>query len=473
MPRVKPVILEKHLSMTPEEIIKDRGGEFIERIYDCKRTYIRFKCQQGHETRKRSDSFTKTWCNKCTNNNINDAHLLAQKMNGKFISPTYTNNKENYIWECCRGHQFPMRYDNVIAGKWCLTCHHEDTRWTPGKIVKMITDKKGKCLTIFNDKFIYSAEHITVECENGHQWTPSLVSLGHGSWCGTCNENISERTCRRIIEFIFKKIFPKKRPSWLINSKGGQMELDCFNEELGIALEYNGEQHYKRVDNWQTEDQFNWSLQKDKEKIEICGKYNIKLLVVPFSVPYEKLYTYIKSICPFYPTETPDNINYDVLDLKGYNTDRLNEIADFVWENFGGRLLSGEYINNTTILKFKCKEGHDYEATWGGVQSGSFCKQCMKDKFVANAGMKQKLEDFCLKHDLTLKNKYVRSKNDLNWECNKCHKNITACWDSIRLRNEPCFLCPFGINSVNHNLSKNMEMLTINNLQPIFNILPT
>jgi hypothetical protein len=283
--------------------------------------------------------------------------------------------------------------------------------------------------------------------------------LGHGSWCSICNEGISERTCRKIIEFIYKKTFSKKRPNWLISSSGGQMELDSFNEELGIALEYNGEQHYNFVPYWhKTEEKFHWQLQKDKEKIEICKQNNIHLLIVPYTIPYEQLYMYIKSICLFYPVNTPDNINYDILDLQGYNSDRLKEIADFVKEKYGGTLLSTEYINNTSMLKFKCKENHDYEATWSCVQSGSFCKSCMKEKFLVNHRMKEKVTEFCLKQDVTLKDKYTKAKKFVNWECNKCHKIILACWDTIRLRNEACFLCPFGINSPN-------------NVQPVFNII--
>jgi hypothetical protein len=67
---------------TVQEIIQIRGGEFIESYRKNNRTYIKFKCNNGHISSKRSDDFKKTWCNQCQKLDIQSAYNLAKKMNG-------------------------------------------------------------------------------------------------------------------------------------------------------------------------------------------------------------------------------------------------------------------------------------------------------------------------------------------------------------------------------------------------------
>ncbi|ALX27554.1 putative nuclease [Golden Marseillevirus] len=55
-----------------------------------------------------------------------------------------------------------------------------------------------------------------------------------------------ESRCREILENIYGKKFESVRPEFLRNPKTGRrLELDCYNEELKLALEYDGVQHSK------------------------------------------------------------------------------------------------------------------------------------------------------------------------------------------------------------------------------------
>jgi hypothetical protein len=102
-----------------------------------------------------------------------------------------------------------------------------------------------------------------------------------------------EEYCRFILETIYNKPFKKVRPNWLKNPKTGHnLELDCYNEELKIALEYNGEQHYNenaaysKGKEWFQEQQF-----RDQYKYKICKERGIKLIVVPYYV--DDIYEFI------------------------------------------------------------------------------------------------------------------------------------------------------------------------------------
>jgi hypothetical protein len=60
------------------------------------------------------------------------------------------------------------------------------------------------------------------------------------------------------------------------------MELDGYNQDLGVAFEYQGFQHYQKCYLHSTEEEFEWQQQKDREKRDLCRKHNVKLIEVPW-----------------------------------------------------------------------------------------------------------------------------------------------------------------------------------------------
>ena len=55
-----------------------------------------------------------------------------------------------------------------------------------------------------------------------------------------------QKLCNDILEEYYNKHFFSVRPNWLKNPETGyNLEIDCYNDELKLALEYNGEQHYE------------------------------------------------------------------------------------------------------------------------------------------------------------------------------------------------------------------------------------
>lgn len=105
-----------------------------------------------------------------------------------------------------------------------------------------------------------------------------------------------ERRCREIIEGIYQRPFPSVRPNFLKRSNGFNMELDCYNADLKLALEYQGIQHYKYWPRFhRTMAEFDAQLQRDREKREICRRLGITLVEVPYTVKFDKLEPYIKT----------------------------------------------------------------------------------------------------------------------------------------------------------------------------------
>lgn len=109
-------------------------------------------------------------------------------------------------------------------------------------------------------------------------------------------ESSGEIECRRVLEDIYKKPFNKKRPDFLHNHvlQTNNLELDCYNEDLRIAVEYNGAQHYKYIPFMhRTRDSFNNQKYRDHIKRELCQKNGINLIEVPYTVKIQDIEEYL------------------------------------------------------------------------------------------------------------------------------------------------------------------------------------
>ena len=101
-----------------------------------------------------------------------------------------------------------------------------------------------------------------------------------------------EEACRNTLEHIFKQPFAKCRPDFLFNSVTGEkLELDMYNKHYGLAVEYNGQQHYKynAFMHGGSKDKFYGQQYRDKMKRDVCKKLGICLIEVPYTVKLQDI----------------------------------------------------------------------------------------------------------------------------------------------------------------------------------------
>jgi len=114
------------------------------------------------------------------------------------------------------------------------------------------------------------------------------------------NESRGEKLCRSILEKFFNKPFLSARPDFLLNPETNRnLELDCFNQELMLALEYNGAQHYDWPNTFhKTFEEFEGQRRRDDLKRRICEASGVYLITVPFRVTHYNLPKYIEYYLP-------------------------------------------------------------------------------------------------------------------------------------------------------------------------------
>lgn len=96
-----------------------------------------------------------------------------------------------------------------------------------------------------------------------------------------------EQTCKEFLESYFQKPFTKIRPAFLTNPVTKQpLEIDLFNEELRLGVEYNGRQHYEynTYMHQNSRDRFQNQQYRDILKSQMCEQNGITLITVPYHV---------------------------------------------------------------------------------------------------------------------------------------------------------------------------------------------
>jgi len=99
---------------------------------------------------------------------------------------------------------------------------------------------------------------------------------------------VREQVVCQTLERLYSKGFPTVRPPWLRNPATGMpLEYDCYNEELQLAGEHNGEHHYIFPNSFhKSEQEFLAQRARDDHKRRLSEEHGVYLITVPYWVPH-------------------------------------------------------------------------------------------------------------------------------------------------------------------------------------------
>lgn len=296
--------------------------------------------------------------------------------NGECLSTNYNLVHDKLLWKCNYGHIWEASAANIKKGKWCPECSN-NKKLSLQDCIDFAKLKDGYCIS---NEYINSSSILNWKCKFGHIWKSTFNNIkSKNSWCPTCNVTFGENICRLFFEKFFNKDFIKTKPKWLITELGTRLELDGFNDELNIAFEYHGIQHYI-IDGFfiKTEEQLNKRKNDDLLKIKLCKENNVKLIVIPFFKTNN-----ISNILDILRIIMHDN-GFDSLNELELNIGNIypNKIIKYknVARDKGGECLSEGYISYDSKLEWRCSYGHTWKAIGYSIEKGHWCPYCAKNR---------------------------------------------------------------------------------------------
>ena len=291
---------------------------------------------------------------------LEDMQRLAGRHDGRCLSTDYRNVETRLRWQCADGHEWEMTPASVKLGRWCPVCKRAGAMYRQlDEMRELARSRGGRCLA---DRYRGTKGKLEWQCERGHIWksAPSCVKLS-GSWCPVCAVENKRGSLAAIRE--------------LAATRGGR----CFSTEF---LSVN---HKVR---WQCDQGHVWEAPASRIRLG--------------------------SWCPACAHDS----------LRG-TLQEMHELA----HSRGGRCLSSEYRNLRTRLRWQCAEGHEWMATPGHVKTKTWCPFCRHQSFPHTI---ETMQDIAKKRGgECLSKTYVNNATKLEWRCHRGHE-WAASWGSMQ-----------------------------------------
>lgn len=393
----------------------------------------------------------KYWCQGCnekfyyTTENIK---ALIKTQGGAYLGGTVLD-RESPIDLICPGCQEKTQkraQDIVRRPETCNLCRGQAIRksvLSKANHLKAAKDlalsRGGECST--QEGPVALTDKLDWKCGLGHTWASQLSSVrNQNSWCPTCDTSIAENSVRAVMEAAFNLPFQNCKPDFLQG-----LQLDGFNEQLGLAFEVQGVQHYQKHPKFHKSiEDLQSQRERDARKKQLCQEQGVTLLIVPHTVTDNGL----AGIRPFLqkllvrvghkPLKDISNIEIDMRVVYDVTTDFRYQAFKVIVAKQGGSYDLATYQRFTLPISMTCEEGHTWKTTPALVVKGHWCPNCVGNARNEIETLKASLavEGWSLREDLD----YVNAHQTLPLSCPNGHP-VNRSWNAWQQGQQSCQQC--------------------------------
>ncbi|PLY01945.1 MAG: hypothetical protein C0623_04730 [Desulfuromonas sp.] len=307
---------------------------------------------------------------------------------GKFgyqLKGKYKNAREPVLVKCpvC-SQDVKLRLDNVKSGQGCPACsgkEQSERQRTP--IEKLHDEIRNLGYEPVFESFETTRKRLLVKCRDGHPpfhvLLSQLRSMKKGCpFCTFKGENLLRGYLEFVLERTSRKIQIKDDAfegfSWL--------ELDIYFEDLALAFEYQGHQHYEFPNAFDKEvKEFEERQRRDRAKKEWCEKQGVLLVEVFESMSLKMVPDHIKKVLTRFEKRFPqaaELLNCFDTPIENFSleTTNLTRLKNYVLSK-GGICLSNVWLGVMEKYKFQCNLcNNKWETSANKIYQGSWCPSC-------------------------------------------------------------------------------------------------
>lgn len=353
-----------------------RGGKCVSALYVNCGVPLLWICANGHRWSAVPSSIRKgTWCPECAGvrrGTIDQMQETAKSRGGKCLSENYRNTATKLRWLCSAGHEWCASPLQVKKGHWCPFC----ARVAPLSLsaLRRIAAQKGGCC--LSHVYVNSSHPVRWKCAVGHEWLANAHSIRAGNWCPVCAHNqrlrleemrqVAKERGGRCLSTSYKDA---GTPLLWVCRHGHQWKACAANVKAGV----------RRKGSWCSEC-YN-ERRRFHERLSITAMNNLanarggtclsaECLGSKFKLTWKCELGHQWQAAPSYivqGTWCPVCARNQRLGLPLFQ-----ELA----ATRGGMCLSKKYVNERTVLQWRCAEGHEWKAMPEKIKRGSWCPAC-------------------------------------------------------------------------------------------------
>ena len=359
-------------------LARKRGGRCISTLYVSSTVPLLWECANGHRWNAVPASIRKgTRCPDCAGVRrltLEQMRVTAKSRGGWCLSKRYRNNAEKLKWRCSKGHEWSATPLHVRKGHWCPFCARVASV-TLAILQQIAARRGGRCLSI---TYVNSSCPLLWNCAAGHEWLARASSIQAGNWCPVCahNQSLGLEEMREIA---------RERGGMCLSTsyKNASTPLlwTCKFGHRWKAAAANVKSGSRRKGSWCREC-YNWRRRfHEKLSIEAMRGLATTRGGTCLSAEYFGSKTKLTWKCEFGHRweAAPCYVVQGTWCPTCARNERLRlTLFQELAVNKGGMCLSGEYVNEHTVLEFRCAEGHEWKALPEKIKRGSWCPKCAR-----------------------------------------------------------------------------------------------
>ena len=219
------------------------------------------------------------------------------------------------------------------------------------------------------------------ECAQGHRFSRAYSTITRDkTFCTSCQNNRAEAVCRRAMETLFQRPFPKIRLK--MDGYRYPLELDGYCAELKIAFEHQGYRHYRP--DWRPDAarRHRLTCKNDRRKVAWCARNGIILVAIPElfqKTTLTDLEALIRTATAgrVEPTGSLDTAALQQMPMPVSNEShlRFQQLVQAAAAR-GIELLSDRYRGTLVKYEFRCRHGHAFDKTYKQALRSLNCPDC-------------------------------------------------------------------------------------------------
>ena len=283
------------IRLTTEEFIRKakdiHGGryDYSKVEYVNARTKVCIICPEHGEFRQTaSEHLRGQGCPKCAQEKKKDSSLTstteefirkAKEVHGDrydYSKVEYVNVRTKVCIVCPEHGEFQQMPNNHLNGQGCPKCGQEKRNSNTEEFIRKAKEVHGDRYNYSKVEYVNAYTKVRIICPIHGDFEQNAHSHLNGRGCPKCNESQMEKNTAKFldennIEYIRQT--RKKDLVWL-----GRQSLDFYLPKYNIAIECQGEQHFKTVDFFGGKRGYSDRLKKDLSKYNKCLSNNVKII---------------------------------------------------------------------------------------------------------------------------------------------------------------------------------------------------
>lgn len=169
----------------------------------------------------------------------------------------------------------PLAY--LLDGRGCPDCGYEGRTITTEEFLSRAKEVHPEGYSYELSELQTVNHKITISHQCGHVYKGRVSNHLSGQGCMRCKVSLGEEKIAKFLEFNNVEFIPQYRVS-----KDNRYRYDFYLPDLGILIEYDGEQHFRPVDYFGGVTAFEETKRRDREKNEIAKCLGYKLIRVSY-----------------------------------------------------------------------------------------------------------------------------------------------------------------------------------------------